>query len=242
MIKINEDYINERKRLTPQNGIIAGTIGTGKSLVAKAEIIQLLEKTEDYIVVISSTSEYKNFASMFQGAYILYSGVNDFQKRYIVCDNLDGNVYVNRLACFELDNAQNFEGLLVALEEFASKINSKLWIYVENADFFIRATGITPFSNILLSARTKNVVYTLVSQQIALSCTDILLHCPYVAITNFPSYLFMNKSSNVTAFKEMGGNKRYTNLIAFGRSIYDLDMVDCIDCMYELSNIHNPQQ
>lgn len=239
MIKVNENYINERMKLSPQNGIITGTIGTGKSLIAKAEMVQLLENTGDYVVVISSTDEYKGFASIFQGSYIPYSNIRDFQKSYMECDPLDSsNVAVNRLICFEVENSQSFEGLIVALEEFASKIKDKLWVYIENADFFIKATGIATVAKRLCTARTKNVVYTLVSQQLALSCSEILVNCPYVAITNFPSYLFMNKSSNVTAFKEMGGNKRYTNLVAFGRSIYDIDMVGCIEEMYGLSNMY----
>ena len=69
--------ILDRKKLQNGNGFIFGSSGSGKSVMSKWEILMVLLKTLDYVIVAEPTDEYLNIAEELQGTIIKMSTFTD---------------------------------------------------------------------------------------------------------------------------------------------------------------------
>ena len=69
--------IADRKQLLNGNSMIFGVSGSGKSVIAKQEIIKLMLSTEDDIIVIDPEREYSALVSTFGGQIINISATSD---------------------------------------------------------------------------------------------------------------------------------------------------------------------
>lgn len=78
----------DRKKLQNGNGFVFGTSGSGKSVMSKWEILMVLLKTLDYVMVVEPTDEYLNIAKELKGTVIKMS---PFTNHYV--NPLDIDVY-----------------------------------------------------------------------------------------------------------------------------------------------------
>ena len=69
--------IADRKQLLNGNSMIFGVSGSGKSVIAKQEIIKLMLSTEDDIIVIDPEREYSPLINAFGGQIINISATSD---------------------------------------------------------------------------------------------------------------------------------------------------------------------
>lgn len=69
--------IADRKRLLNGNSMIFGVSGSGKSVMAKQEIIKLMLSTEDDIIIIDPENEYSALVKTFGGQIINISATSD---------------------------------------------------------------------------------------------------------------------------------------------------------------------
>lgn len=70
----------DRNRLKSPSGFILGSSGSGKGMLAKLEMLNILFKTDDDIIIIDPENEYKRFVKLFKGEIIELSSTT---KTYI---------------------------------------------------------------------------------------------------------------------------------------------------------------
>lgn len=80
----------DRRKLQNGNGFVFGSSGSGKSVMSKWEILMVLLKTLDYVIVAEPTDEYLNLAHELKGTIIKMS---TFTENYVNPLDID----VNRL-------------------------------------------------------------------------------------------------------------------------------------------------
>ena len=62
--------IDRRQSGLNPNGFVFGTPGSGKSLLSKSEMVQVLLNTKDHVVVIDPEFEYTSLAELLNGKVI----------------------------------------------------------------------------------------------------------------------------------------------------------------------------
>lgn len=104
MVSNNLVYGN-RRRLTFGGGFNFGKPGSGKSQAAKWEMACTLAGSDDYIICIDPTLEYKKLVSDFRGEYINFSP--------------DSRNYINPLHCgMEIYDSEELEGFINDTADF----------------------------------------------------------------------------------------------------------------------------
>ncbi len=92
--------IGDRKTLQNGNGFILGASGSGKSMETKKEITEIFLTTDDDIIVIDPTNEYRVISEYFGGQFIDFSSTS---KNYINPLDTDTLQYMDSQSTFYRD-------------------------------------------------------------------------------------------------------------------------------------------
>lgn len=92
--------IGDRKTLQNGNGFILGASGSGKSMETKKEITEIFLTTDDDIIVIDPTNEYRVICEYFGGQFIDFSSTS---KNYINPLDTDTLQYMDSQSTFYRD-------------------------------------------------------------------------------------------------------------------------------------------
>lgn len=136
-----EKYIEERKKSNNKNFLYLGSVGSGKTTAIKSEIENILEKTDDHIIVIDKDRDYVEYRDRYKNR------INIYDASYIGKGNYEMDVdYLNNI--------------LKIVDQKAEEKN--VWFYVDNLkinDKFI-------YELLKIRGNTKNLIISISSNNI----------------------------------------------------------------------------
>lgn len=103
-----------RKRLKNGNGFILGVTGGGKSVMMKAEAIQIFYRTKDDLLIIDPQNEYRAVAEALGGQFIDFASGSGHYINPLAMDTLD---YMDSWDTFLMDKTELMLGIFSQISE-----------------------------------------------------------------------------------------------------------------------------
>lgn len=158
------DLINLRRSNMDNNmSIITGDSGTEKTLIAKSDILNIFLNTNDYIIIIDTNNEYREFISCLNGNIIdVIDDTYSLTRKVELKKN-------NRVTLFTIQstNDMTINSVIEVINNVINRSSSdkKIWLFIDTIDVLTRYKKFLEFiSKSYKYFDSMNIVLTIIIQ------------------------------------------------------------------------------